>query len=87
MSEEALRQQIQNLKKHNARLKRIAHDARNKLSAALDKKPGGRNLSVPRAAAPSLALPHPASRCSAQSSALFSQPRAASRPAPTDKAN
>lgn len=29
-------QQIQNLKKHNARLKRIAHDARNKLSAALD---------------------------------------------------
>lgn len=36
MSEEALRQQIQNLKKHNARLKRIAHDARNKLSAALD---------------------------------------------------
>lgn len=36
MSEEALRLQIQNLKKHNARLKRIAHDARNKLSAALD---------------------------------------------------
>lgn len=36
MSEEALKQQIQNLKKHNARLKRIAHDARNKLSAALD---------------------------------------------------
>ena len=36
MSEEALRQQIANLKKHNARLKRIAHDARNKLSAALD---------------------------------------------------
>ncbi|QDY42988.1 sensor domain-containing diguanylate cyclase [Candidatus Pantoea soli] len=36
MSEEALRQQIQNLKKHNARLKRIAYDARNKLSAALD---------------------------------------------------
>ncbi len=36
MSEDALRQQIQNLKKHNARLKRIAHDARNKLSAALD---------------------------------------------------
>lgn len=36
MSEEALRQQIQILKKHNARLKRIAHDARNKLSAALD---------------------------------------------------
>ncbi|MGK3143526.1 diguanylate cyclase domain-containing protein [Pantoea sp. C2G6] len=36
MSEEALRQQIQNLKKHNARLKRIAHDARNKLNAALD---------------------------------------------------
>jgi hypothetical protein len=25
MSEEALRQQIQNLKKHNARLKRLAH--------------------------------------------------------------
>lgn len=36
MSEEALRLQIQNLKKHNARLKRIAHDARNKLNAALD---------------------------------------------------
>ncbi|MDO6409152.1 sensor domain-containing diguanylate cyclase [Pantoea phytobeneficialis] len=36
MSDEALLQQIQNLKKHNARLKRIAHDARNKLSAALD---------------------------------------------------
>ncbi|MCE0801396.1 MULTISPECIES: sensor domain-containing diguanylate cyclase [unclassified Buttiauxella] len=36
MSEEILRQQIQNLKKHNARLKRIAHDSRNKLSAALD---------------------------------------------------
>ncbi|MDF7660257.1 sensor domain-containing diguanylate cyclase [Erwiniaceae bacterium L1_54_6] len=36
MSEEALQQQIQNLKKHNSRLKRIAHDARNKLSAALD---------------------------------------------------
>jgi len=36
MSDEALHQQIQNLKKHNARLKRIAHDARNKLSAALD---------------------------------------------------
>ncbi|MGD9425889.1 diguanylate cyclase domain-containing protein [Pantoea sp. NSTU24] len=36
MSEEALRQQIQNLKKHNARLKRIAHDARTKLNAALD---------------------------------------------------
>ena len=36
MSELALKQQIQNLKKHNARLKRIAHDARNKLSAALD---------------------------------------------------
>lgn len=36
MSEDALRQQIQNLKKHNARLIRIAHDARNKLSAALD---------------------------------------------------
>ena len=36
MSEEALKQQIQNLKKHNARLKRIARDARNKLSAALD---------------------------------------------------
>lgn len=36
MSEDALRQQIQNLKKHNARLRRIAHDARNKLSAALD---------------------------------------------------
>lgn len=36
MSEDPLRQQIQNLKRHNARLKRIAHDARNKLSAALD---------------------------------------------------
>lgn len=36
MSEDALKQQILNLKKHNARLKRIAHDARNKLSAALD---------------------------------------------------
>ncbi|WP_416411726.1 diguanylate cyclase domain-containing protein [Pantoea sp. App145] len=36
MSDEALLQQIQNLKKHNSRLKRIAHDARNKLSAALD---------------------------------------------------
>ncbi len=36
MPEDALRQQIQNLKKHNARLRRIAHDARNKLSAALD---------------------------------------------------
>ncbi|MEB5972027.1 diguanylate cyclase domain-containing protein [Pantoea dispersa] len=36
MSEEALRQQIQNLKKRNARLKRLAHDARNKLNAALD---------------------------------------------------
>lgn len=36
MSEEALRQQIQNLKKHNARLKRIAHDARSKLNVALD---------------------------------------------------
>ncbi|ADU70583.1 sensor domain-containing diguanylate cyclase [Pantoea sp. At-9b] len=36
MADEALLQQIQNLKKHNARLKRIAHDARNKLSAALD---------------------------------------------------
>lgn len=36
MSEEILRQQIQNLKRHNARLKRIAHDSRNKLSAALD---------------------------------------------------
>ncbi|MDU6925226.1 sensor domain-containing diguanylate cyclase [Franconibacter helveticus] len=36
MSELALKQQIQNLKKHNARLKRIAHDARHKLSAALD---------------------------------------------------
>ena len=36
MSELALKQQIQNLKKHNARLRRIAHDARNKLSAALD---------------------------------------------------
>jgi len=36
MSELALKQQIQNLKKPNARLKRIAHDARHKLSAALD---------------------------------------------------
>lgn len=36
MSEDALKQQILNLKKHNARLKRIAHDARNKLNAALD---------------------------------------------------
>ncbi len=36
MSEEALRQQILHLKKHNARLKRLAHDARRKLSAALD---------------------------------------------------
>ncbi|MGY5955413.1 sensor domain-containing diguanylate cyclase [Kosakonia sp. BK9b] len=36
MSDIALKQQIQNLKKHNARLVRIARDARNKLSAALD---------------------------------------------------
>lgn len=36
MSDSSLIQQLQNLKKHNARLKRIAHDARNKLSAALD---------------------------------------------------
>lgn len=36
MSEQALKQQIQNLKKHNARLARLARDARNKLSAALD---------------------------------------------------
>ena len=36
MSDETLRQQIQILKKHNARLKRIAHDARSKLSSALD---------------------------------------------------
>lgn len=36
MSDSSLLQQLQNLKKHNARLKRIAHDARNKLSAALD---------------------------------------------------
>ncbi|KMV70607.1 diguanylate cyclase [bacteria symbiont BFo1 of Frankliniella occidentalis] len=36
MSDEALHQQIHNLKKHNARLKRIAHDARHKLNAALD---------------------------------------------------
>lgn len=36
MSEQALRQQIQNLKKHNARLVRLARDARSKLSAALD---------------------------------------------------
>ncbi|MBU9848335.1 GGDEF domain-containing protein [Rahnella ecdela] len=36
MSDSSLKQQLQNLKKHNARLKRIAHDARNKLSAALD---------------------------------------------------
>ncbi|MCU5772104.1 sensor domain-containing diguanylate cyclase [Erwiniaceae bacterium BAC15a-03b] len=36
MSAQSPEQQIQTLKKHNARLKRIAHDARNKLSAALD---------------------------------------------------
>lgn len=36
MSETALKQQIQNLKRHNARLVRIARDARNKLNAALD---------------------------------------------------
>ncbi|WP_318357530.1 sensor domain-containing diguanylate cyclase [Enterobacter sp.] len=36
MSERALEQQIQNLKKHNARLVRLARDARSKLSAALD---------------------------------------------------
>lgn len=36
MSDETLRQQIQILKKHNARLKRIAHDARSKLNATLD---------------------------------------------------
>jgi len=36
MSEKALKQQIQNLKKHNARLARLARDARSKLSAALD---------------------------------------------------
>lgn len=36
MSEIALKQQIQNLKKHNARLLRIARDAKSKLSAALD---------------------------------------------------
>lgn len=36
MSENALKQQILNLKKHNARLVRIARDARSKLSAALD---------------------------------------------------
>nr|WP_318384398.1 sensor domain-containing diguanylate cyclase [uncultured Enterobacter sp.] len=36
MSELALKQQILNLKKHNARLVRLARDARNKLSAALD---------------------------------------------------
>lgn len=36
MSESSLKLQLQNLKKHNARLKRIAHDAKNKLSAALD---------------------------------------------------
>ncbi len=36
MSERALSQQIQNLKKHNARLVRLARDARSKLSAALD---------------------------------------------------
>jgi PAS domain S-box-containing protein len=36
MSEQALKQQIQNLKKHNARLARLARDARSKLSAALD---------------------------------------------------
>jgi len=37
MSEKALKQQIQNLKKHNARLARLARDARSKLSAALDR--------------------------------------------------
>ena len=36
MSEQALKQQIQNLKKHNARLVRLARDARSKLNAALD---------------------------------------------------
>lgn len=36
MTEKALKQQIQNLKKHNARLARLARDARSKLSAALD---------------------------------------------------
>lgn len=36
MSERALTQQIQNLKKHNARLVRLARDARSKLSATLD---------------------------------------------------
>lgn len=36
MSELALKQQIQNLKRHNARLVRLARDARSKLSAALD---------------------------------------------------
>lgn len=36
MSERALKQQIQNLKKHNARLVRLARDARSKLNAALD---------------------------------------------------
>lgn len=36
MSEIALQQQIQNLKRHNARLLRIARDAKSKLSAALD---------------------------------------------------
>ncbi|ADO47026.1 sensor domain-containing diguanylate cyclase [[Enterobacter] lignolyticus] len=36
MSEQALKQQIQNLKKHNARLLRIARDTQSKLSAALD---------------------------------------------------
>jgi len=36
MSEKALEHQIQILKKHNARLARLARDARNKLSAALD---------------------------------------------------
>ncbi|MGY6027881.1 diguanylate cyclase domain-containing protein [Phytobacter sp. AG2a] len=36
MSENALKQQILNLKRHNARLVRIARDARSKLSAALD---------------------------------------------------
>jgi len=36
MSEQALKQQIQKLKKHNARLARLARDARSKLNAALD---------------------------------------------------
>jgi diguanylate cyclase (GGDEF)-like protein/PAS domain S-box-containing protein len=36
MSEKALEHQIQILKKHNARLARLARDARSKLSAALD---------------------------------------------------